>query len=249
MALVSSFNPHFGEEAPLVGAFGSGTIFFTHCNLHCDFCQNYDISHEGAGEEVSIGQLAGTMLILQNSGCHNINLVTPSHVVPQILSAVDMAIDGGLKIPLVYNSSGYDSVETLMLLEGVVDIYLVDFKFWQPRVAGVTCDAPDYPDVTRRAILEMYRQVGDLTMDENGIATRGLMVRHLLLPDGLAGTAEVMRFISNEVSKETYVNIMNQYRPRGEVSRVKEMSRPTAAGAYEKAIEIAKNAGLHRLER
>ena len=245
-AVVSSFNAHFGEEPPLVGAFGSGTIFFTHCNLKCNFCQNYDVSHEGAGEECGLGQLAGMMLILQNNGCHNINFVTPTHVVPQILSALDMAIDGGLKIPLVYNSSGYDKVETLELLEGVIDIYMPDFKFWDPAIAKQTCNAPDYPDVAAKAIVEMHRQVGDLQLDENGIATRGLLLRHLVMPSGIAGTGEVMSFIANHVSKNTYVNIMDQYRPCGKALHVKELARPISETEFKKAVEEAKNAGITR---
>lgn len=245
-AVVSSFNAHFGEEAPLVGAFGSGTIFFTHCNLKCNFCQNYDISHQGNGEACGLGQLAGMMLILQNNGCHNINFVTPTHVVPQILSALDMAIDGGLRIPLVYNSGGYDRVETLKLLEGVIDIYMPDFKFWDPVIAEQTCNAPDYPKVAAKAVVEMHRQVGDLQLDENGIATRGLLVRHLVMPSGIAGTGEVMSFIANHVSKNTYVNIMDQYRPCGKALHVKELATPVSATEFHKAVKEAKDAGISR---
>ncbi|MGD9824371.1 radical SAM protein [Desulfobacter sp.] len=245
-AVVSSFNAHFGEEAPLVGAFGSGTIFFTHCNLKCNFCQNYDISHQGNGEECGLGQLAGMMLILQNNGCHNINFVTPTHVVPQILSALDMAIDGGLRIPLVYNSGGYDKVETLKLLEGVIDIYMPDFKFWDPVIAGQTCNAPDYPKVAAKAVVEMHRQVGDLQLDENGIATRGVLVRHLVMPSGIAGTGEVMSFIANHVSRNTYVNIMDQYRPCGKARHVKGLENPVSVTEFNKAVEEAKNAGISR---
>jgi len=245
-AVVSSFNAHFGEEAPLVGAFGSGTIFFTHCNLKCNFCQNYDISHQGNGEECGLGQLAGMMLILQHNGCHNINFVTPTHVVPQILSALDMAIDGGLRIPLVYNSGGYDKVETLKLLEGVIDIYMPDFKFWDPAIAGQTCNAPDYPKVAAKAVVEMHRQVGDLQLDENGIATQGLLVRHLVMPSGIAGTGEVMSFIANHVSRNTYVNIMDQYRPCGKALHVKGLEKPVSATEFNKAVEKAKDAGISR---
>ncbi len=245
-AYVSSFNAHFGEETPLVGAFGSGTIFFTHCNLLCNFCQNYDISHEGNGTEYSLGQLAGTMLILQNNGCHNINFVTPSHVVPQILAALDMAIDGGLKIPLVFNSSGYDKVETLEILDGIIDIYMPDFKFWDPKIAELTCNAPDYPEVARKALKEMHRQVGDLQIDERGIATKGLLVRHLVMPNGTAGTEEVMRYIANEISKNTYVNIMDQYRPCGKSHHVEEISQSLSSAAFKYAMEQAKAAGITR---
>ena len=245
-AIVSSFNPHFGEEPPLVGAFGSGTIFFSHCNLKCNFCQNYDISHNGDGDECGLGQLAGMMLILQNNGCHNINLVTPTHVVPQILSALDMAIDGGLRIPLVYNSSGYDNVETLALLEGVVDIYMPDFKFWDPAVAEQTCNAPDYPEVAQKAVKEMYRQVGDLQVDENGIATRGLVLRHLVMPAGMAGTKAVMSFIAAQVSKNTYVNLMDQYRPCGKAHEVKGLETPVSETEFNQAVQEAKEAGISR---
>jgi len=245
-AIVSSFTPHFGEEPPLVGAFGSGTIFFSHCNLKCNFCQNYEISHDGDGDECGLGQLAGMMLILQNNGCHNINFVTPTHVVPQILSALDMAIDGGLKIPLVYNSSGYDKVETLELLEGVIDIYMPDFKFWDPEIAQQTCNAPDYPDVAVKAIVEMHRQVGDLQVDENGIATRGLVLRHLVMPAGMAGTKAVMSFIADHVSKNTYVNVMDQYRPCGKAHEVKGLEAPVSEAEFDKAVQEAKEAGISR---
>ena len=200
LAWVSSYSPHFGEEAPLVGNCGSGTIFFTHCNLRCLFCQNFDISHQGCGQEVSGEKLAAMMLDLQNQGCHNINFVTPSHVVPQILSAVEIAIQRGLHVPLVFNSGGYDRVATLKLLEGVFDIYMPDFKFWDPQIAEDACQARDYPEVARKALLEMHRQVGDLLLDEAGIARRGLVIRHLVLPDGLAGTREIMRFIAQRLS-------------------------------------------------
>nr|WP_319494953.1 radical SAM protein [uncultured Desulfobacter sp.] len=245
-AMVASFNPHFGEEPPLVGAFGSGTIFFSHCNLKCNFCQNYDISHNGDGDECGLGQLAGMMLILQNNGCHNINLVTPTHVVPQILSALDMAIDGGLRIPLVYNSSGYDKVETLKLLEGIVDIYMPDFKFWDPAVAQQTCNAPDYPEVAQKAVSEMYRQVGDLQVDENGIATRGLVLRHLVMPGGMAGTQAVMSFIADHISKNTYVNLMDQYRPCGKAHEVKGLETPVSETEFNQAVQEAKEAGISR---
>jgi len=248
-AKVSSYNPHFGEEAPLVGSHGSGTIFFTHCNLLCNFCQNYDISHEGRGSEVTASQLASTMLILQNNGCHNINLVTPTHVVPQILQALDIAIDGGLQIPLVYNTSGYDKVETLELLDGIIDIYMPDFKFWDPQVADLTCNAPDYPDSARLALAEMFRQVGDLTVDERGIATRGLLVRHLVLPSGMAGTRQVMEFIAQNISKDTYVNIMAQYRPCGKAHHVDSLSEPLPPVEYDKAVAETKAAGITRLDR
>jgi putative pyruvate formate lyase activating enzyme len=192
--VVSSYAPHFGEEDPLVGRHGSGTIFFTHCNLYCLFCQNYEISHGGEGEEVSVEDLAAAMFYLQKRGCHNINFVTPSHQVYQILAALPLAIEGGLNVPLVYNTGGYDALETLQLLDGVVDIYMPDFKFWDPKVAGDLCQAEDYPEIACQAVTEMHRQVGDLVVDEQGVARRGLLVRHLVLPDGLAGTRRTTGF-------------------------------------------------------
>jgi putative pyruvate formate lyase activating enzyme len=247
-AYVSSFNAHFGEEDPLVGTHGSGTIFFTHCNLLCIFCQNYDISHLGHGEQTSNENLAGMMLHLQKVGCHNINFVTPSHVVPQILSAVQIAVDNGLLVPLVYNTGGYDRVETLKLLEGVIDIYMPDFKFWNPEIAKTLCNAKDYPEVARKALIEMHRQVGDLVTDESGIARRGLLVRHLVLPHGLAGTREVMRFIANKISSNTYVNIMPQYRPCGRASEIKELSDYLSQKDYQAALQEAREEGIERLD-
>jgi putative pyruvate formate lyase activating enzyme len=247
-AWVSSYNAHFGEEDPLVGLHGSGTIFFTHCNLLCNFCQNYDISHEGYGREVASSKLSEIMLYLQGIGCHNINFVTPSHVVPQILSAISEAAAMGLKIPLVYNTGGYDRVETLRLLENVIDIYMPDFKFWDPKIAGITCDAGDYPDVARKALIEMHRQTGDLILDENGIAIHGILVRHLVLPYGLAGTRDIMRFIANNISKNTYVNIMPQYRPCGRASEVKELSVGLSRKDYELALKAALEEGITRLD-
>ncbi len=247
-AVVSSYDAHFGEEAPLVGSHGSGTIFFTHCNLMCLFCQNYDISHEGMGREVEDEQLANMMLSLQNKGCHNINFVTPSHVVPQILSALPVAIKGGLNVPLVYNSGGYDSVATLKILDGIFDIYMPDFKFWDPEVAKKTCDAPDYPEAARKALLEMHRQVGDLVVDKDGIARRGLLIRHLVLPEGWAGTREVMNFIASEISSNSYVNVMAQYRPCGRASEIKELSRHVNETEFGEAMEIARQEGILRLD-
>ena len=185
LSWVSSVSPHFGEEAPLVGNQGSGTIFFAHCNLLCLFCQNFDISHQGQGQEITAGELAGIMLSLQNQGCHNINFVTPSHVAPQILAAVEVAVPQGLNLPLVFNTGGYDRVTTLKLLEGVFDIYMPDFKFWDAQVAENSCQAADYPQVARKALVEMHRQVGDLLIDAAGIARRGLLIRHLVYPEDL----------------------------------------------------------------
>jgi putative pyruvate formate lyase activating enzyme len=248
-AFVSSYNPHFGEEAPLVGTGGSGTIFFTHCNLLCLFCQNYDISHEGFGEEVTSEQLAEIMLHLQDIGCHNINFVTPSHVVPQILSAVSFAAENGLNVPLVYNTGGYDSVETLKLLEGVFDIYMPDFKFWSPEIAEAACKAKDYPEIARNALIEMHKQVGDLVLDEYGIAMRGLLIRHLVLPDGLAGTREIMKFIAKDISSNSYVNIMAQYRPCGRAAEIEGLSARLKPVDFETAYQAAIEEGITRLDK
>jgi len=249
MARIASFCPHFGEEAPLVGANGSGTIFFTHCNLRCIFCQNFDISHEGAGQSVTPAQLAATMLHLQQTGCHNINLVTPSHVVPQILAALEIAAADGLHVPLVYNSSGYDFVTTLKLLDGIVDIYMPDFKFWDSEVARKACEAPDYPEIARLALLEMHRQVGNLECDADGIATRGLLIRHLVMPQGLAGTERIMKFIADQISVDSYVNIMSQYRPCGRAEEYAELAEYPDRADFNEAHKAARKAGLHRLDR
>jgi putative pyruvate formate lyase activating enzyme len=249
LASVSSFNAHFGEEAPLVGTQGSGTIFFTHCNLLCLFCQNFDISHQGIGQEVSTEQLAGIMLALQGQGSHNINFVTPSHVVPQLLAAVEAAVANGLNLPLVYNSGGYDRPETLELLEGVIDIYMPDFKFWDSEIARKTCNAPDYPEVARQALMEMHRQVGDLVLDKNGIARRGLLVRHLVMPGGMAGTRQVMRFIARNLSLRTYVNVMSQYRPCGRAEEVPGLEAPLSPAEYHRAVEEAVEEGITRLDQ
>ncbi|MCD4681970.1 MAG: radical SAM protein [Bacteroidales bacterium] len=246
-AVVASYAPHYGEEAPLVGRYGSGTIFLTHCNLLCNFCQNYDISHEGSGIEVSKSNLARMMLELQQMGCHNINFVTPSHVIPQILAALEIAIKNGLDIPLVYNTSGYDHVESLQLLNGIFDIYMPDFKFWDPKVAEETCNAPDYPDKVKVAIKEMHRQVGDLEIVD-GIAKKGLLVRHLVMPNDLADTKEIMHFLAENISLNTYVNIMPQYRPYGNVFDNTDLSRSITNEEYENAIEFAKMAGLSRFD-
>lgn len=248
-ALVSSYNAHFGEEAPLVGQNGSGTIFFTHCNLMCNFCQNYDISHEGYGRVITDEQLAQIMLQLQNIGCHNINFVTPSHVVAQILSALEIAVEKGLSIPLVYNTGGYDKIETLQLLDGVFDIYMPDFKFWDSDIAEKTCNTADYSKIAQKGFVEMHRQVGDLEIDESGIAQRGLLVRHLVLPNDLAGTKKVMRFLAREISPDTYVNIMSQYRPCGRAAEIKNLTRSISDKEYRQAIGAAKGEGITRLDR
>ena len=243
-AKVSSAMPHFGEEPPLVGSRGSGTVFFTNCNLLCNFCQNYDISHEGNGRETDDEELAGLMLRLQRMGCHNINFVTPSHVVPQIISALEIAIEKGLSIPLVYNTSAYDNVETLRLLNGIIDIYMPDFKFWDKAMAGKTCDADDYPEIARAALQEMQRQVGVLEMDKQGIALKGLLVRHLVMPESLDETRQILRFIARKISPQTYVNVMPQYRPCGRAGETPEINRRLYSEEYEESLEIAKEEGL-----
>lgn len=247
-AIVSSYGPHFGEEDPLVGQHGSGTIFFTHCNLYCIFCQNYEISHGGEGEEISTADLAAMMLYLQKKGCHNINFVTPSHQVAQILEALPLAIEGGLNAPLVYNTGGYDALEALQLLDGVIDIYMPDFKFWDPEVALEVCEAPDYPEIARQALKEMHRQVGDLVVDNTGVARRGLLVRHLVLPDNLAGTRDVMEFLAREISPHTYVNVMGQYRPCGRASEHPSLRKFLTDREHAEAQKQAREAGLTRLD-
>ena len=249
LSWVSSYSPHFGEEEPLVGTHGSGTIFFTHCNLLCLFCQNFDISHQGEGQEVTDNELAGIMLALQNQGCHNINFVTPSHVVPQILAAVEVAVEHGLNVPLVFNSGGYDRVATLKLLDGVFDIYMPDFKFWDSQVAENSCQAGDYPEVARKALAEMHRQVGDLQIDDAGIARRGVLIRHLVLPGGLAGTREVMRFIAQKISPASYVNVMSQYRPCGRAAEVNGLESQLSPQDYKNAVRAAKEEGITRLDQ
>ncbi|MFO7946794.1 MAG: radical SAM protein [Armatimonadota bacterium] len=247
MANVASAGPHYGEERPLVGSGGSGTIFFAGCNMGCVFCQNYDISHLARGRRRSPRELADMMLSLQKQGCHNINVVTPSHVVPQILQALPHAIDDGLKVPLVYNTGGYDAVETLELLDGVVDIYMPDAKYADAETAAILSDAPDYPEVMKAALAEMHRQVGDLTLDDRGIAVRGLLVRHLVLPDNLAGTRQVMEFIAS-LSKDTYVNIMDQYRPCYQADEYEGINRRLHSDEYDAAVQAVHDAGLHRLD-
>jgi len=221
LPVVSSVAPHFGEESVLVGAGGSGTIFFAGCNLGCIFCQNFDISHHRYGHQMAIEQLAQSMLELQNLGCSNINFVTPTHVIPAIAAALELARRDGLTIPTVYNSGGYDSVETLKLLEGFMDIYMPDMKYADPKVAQQLSSAPDYPQVNREAVREMHRQVGDLQIKKSlppnavigGLATCGLLIRHLVLPENLAGSFEIIDFLAKEISPKTAINVMDQYRP------------------------------------
>ncbi len=248
-AKVSSFGPHLGEEDPLRGWRGSGTIFFTRCNLHCQFCQNHDISQTDTGEEITAEELAAIMLDLQTRGCHNINLVSPSHVVPQILSALVIAAENGLRLPLVYNTGGYDSLAALQLLDGIVDIYMPDMKYAQAQTAQKYSKARDYPSRNQLAVKEMHRQVGDLQMDEHGLAMRGLLVRHLILPNGLAGTGEVLRFLAGEISLDTYVNLMDQYRPAHNAYLFPEISRPITSLEYQEALQMAREVGLRRLDQ
>jgi putative pyruvate formate lyase activating enzyme len=246
---VASHGPHFGEEEPLRGRRGSGTIFFSSCNLRCVYCQNYEISQLREGTVISPAELADMMLSLQDLGCHNINLVTPSHQVPQILEGLLLAAERGLSIPLVYNTSSYDDLETLRLLDGIVDIYLPDFKYADAAVALQYSKAPAYPDIAKAAIKEMHRQVGDLVIDEQGLAVRGVLVRHLVLPGGLAGTADVMRFLAEEISKDTYVNVMDQYRPCFEAYRHPPLDRRITREEFDDAVRLAKASGLHRLHQ
>jgi putative pyruvate formate lyase activating enzyme len=251
-AQVASASPHFGEEDVLRGRRGSGTIFFSYCNLRCVFCQNFDISWQGGGRELSAGEIAGIMLELERRGCHNINFVTPEHVVPQVLEAVLEAARRGLRLPLVYNTSAYDSLHSMELLDGVVDVYMPDLKFSDTATARRLVLAPDYPERARAAIRAMHRQVGDLVCDEDGVALRGLLVRHLIMPGGLAGTGEVMRFLAEEISPDTYVNVMDQYGPAGKVRQLRqryaEIDRRVTPREVAEAFELARAAGLWRLD-
>lgn len=247
-ARVASYHAHFGEEAPLVGRHGSGTIFMSSCNLLCSFCQNFEISHQREGVDVTPEQLAAMMVDLDKRGCHNINFVTPTHVVPQILEALPFAIEEGLRIPLVYNSGGYDSKETLTILDGIFDIYMPDFKFWRAEWADKYCQAPDYGEVAVAAIREMHRQVGDLVLEENGVATRGLLVRHLVMPNNTAGTEPIMAFLADKISPDTYVNVMDQYRPCGHAHKDAFINRRLTAREFREAIDTARHAGLKRLD-
>ncbi len=248
-AWVSSYNPHFGEEAPLVGTGGSGTIFFAWCNLRCQYCQNAEISQLGEGREVEPGELAAMMLRLQHMGCHNINFVSPTHIVPQILAGVLIAARAGLHLPLVYNTGGYDSIKTLRLLDGVFDIYMPDMKYADKSVAQRLSKVENYPSVNQAALAEMHRQVGDLRMDQHGVALQGLLVRHLVLPEGLAGTADIVRFLAEQVSIDTYINIMDQYRPCYKAQSYPELGRRITHEEYAGAVRLAEQAGLHRLDQ
>lgn len=245
---VSSSGPHFGEEKPLVGIHGSGTVFFGNCNLGCLFCQNYSISHLGEGVEISHERLADLMIILQDSGCHNINLVTPTHQSAAILRALLLARGKGLNLPIVYNCGGYESIETLRFLDGIIDIYMPDFKYADAKYSALYSDAKDYPERAKEAIREMHRQVGDLVMNSSGIAQRGLLLRHLVMPGGVAGTAEVVRFVAGEISKDTYINIMDQYHPCYKAFEHPPLDRRITNREYDEAIRLAKAAGLTRID-
>jgi len=244
---VSSYFPHHGEEDPISGNLGSGTIFFSRCNLRCVYCQNADISQRSAGSEVHPEEMAKMMLDLQSAGCHNINFVSPSHIVPQILAGVHLAAQSGLKIPLVYNTGGYDSPAMLSLLDGVVDIYMPDMKYGDELTAWKYSRVKNYPAVNQKALLEMQRQVGDLKLDEQGIAYRGLLVRHLVLPNGLAGSETILKFLAEKVSKRVYLNIMDQYHPAYKAGDYPELNRRIRPEEYQVVIAVARRLGLTRL--
>jgi putative pyruvate formate lyase activating enzyme len=245
---ISSYGPHFGEEKPLVGRFGSGTIFMGNCNLGCLFCQNYSISHLGEGTDISFDKLADMMLSLQKQGCHNINFVTPTHQMPMILRSLLIASEKGLNLPLVYNCGGYESLHAIGILDGVVDIYMPDFKYMDPAMSLKYSEAEDYPESAKAAIEEMHRQVGDLVTDQRGVALRGLLIRHLVLPEGIAGTARVVHFIADEISKNTYINIMDQYHPCFKAFDHPPLNRRLTQQEYADAIQTAIDAGLKRID-
>ncbi len=247
-AVVYSYGPHFGEEAPLTGTHGSGTVFFSWCNLRCIFCQNWEISQKGLGQEVDAEELAAMMLSLQEQGCHNINLVSPSHVVAQIIEAVHVAAQRGLRLPIVYNTGGYDSPEALALLDGIVDIYMPDMKYGDDAMARKYSIVRNYVSVNRAAVKEMYRQVGDLVLDEHGIAKRGLLIRHLVLPENIAGTEKVLEFIATQISPNTYVNLMDQYFPCYRAQEFPPLDRRITSDEYREALRTANRLGLRRLD-
>jgi putative pyruvate formate lyase activating enzyme len=246
-ALVASANPHFGEELPIRGWFGSGTIFFAGCNLRCVYCQNFDINHEPNGQALESEDLANLMLELQGQGCHNINFVSPSHQVPQMLGGILVAAQRGLRLPIVYNTSSYDDVDMLKLLDGVIDVYMPDFKYADTVIGRRLSKIPDYPARAQAALKEMHRQVGDLELDDEGLALRGVLVRHLVLPGGLAGTEEVLCFLATEISRETYVNIMDQYHPAAKAARHPILNRPVLSSEVAQARNLAHVWGLYRL--
>lgn len=242
--VISSVSPHHGEEPPLSGTKGSGTIFLTNCNLRCSYCQNYPISQLGNGAERTPGELACQMIWLQEQGCHNLNLVTPTHFMPQILKAFDIARERGFTLPIVYNTNGYESLEALRLLDGIVDVYLPDMRYSDDAVARTHSVAPYYPEINRAAIKEMFRQVGNVVLDEDGIATRGLIIRHLVLPNGLSGTDGVMKFLADDISKDVYISLMSQYFPAYKAHEIKELSRRITSDEYEEAYQIMQKHGL-----
>jgi len=248
-AKVYSAHAHFGEERPLVGRGGSGTIFFSNCNLLCQFCQNWEINHRGDGSYVSDEQIGRLMVDLQNTGCHNINFVTPTHIVPNIMNGLRAAIARGLRVPLVYNCGGYESLEVIKLLDGIVDIYLPDFKYTDRKMSEkYSSGAADYPEAAAAAIEEMHRQVGELVVDERGIALRGLIIRHLVLPQNIAGTDKFVAWVASKLTRSTYVNIMAQYRPEHNAHRYPELSRRISSAEYRQALDWARDAGLTRLD-
>ena len=248
LARVHSAGPHHGEENPLRGSNGSGTIFFSWCNLRCVFCQNWEISQRGVGRDTAPTELAEIMLALQRQGCHNINFVTPSHVVAQIIAAVHLAAQRGLQLPLVYNTGGYDSLEALALLDGIVDIYMPDMKYGDSALAHEYSHVRDYVEVNRAAVREMHRQVGDLQLDERGIARRGVLVRHLVMPENIAGTDEVLSFLAREISPDTYLNLMDQYRPCYRADEYPPLDRSVTREEYRAAVALARRLGFRRLE-
>lgn len=250
-ARVSSAFPHLGEEDCLRGWRGSGTIFFSGCNLRCVFCQNYEISQLGEGDEVDTQELAGLMLKLQTAGCHNINFVTPTHVVPQILEALLVAVEAGLRLPLVYNTGGYDNEAVIALLDGIIDIYMPDFKLWNKELCAKFLTARDYADAARNAIKLMHHQVGALHVDESGLALRGVLVRHLVMPNMLNETAQIMQWLATELSPDTFVNLMDQYRPEHKVlndPQYAAIARRITSAEFTRALTLARNAGLWRFD-
>ncbi len=248
LPMISSYAPHFGEEKPLVGVGGSGTIFMTHCNLRCLYCQNFEISQIGSGREYKLEELADCMLYLQGVGCHNINFVTPTHVLPQIVEALSLAVDKGLTIPLVYNCGGYESVDTLRLVNGIFDIYMPDIKYADAQIALELSRVDNYPETAKTAVQEMHRQVGDLVIDERGLAVRGLLVRHLVLPAGLSGSRQILDFIANKISRHTYINIMDQYHPCYKAFEHAQLSRTVEARELRQVFHAAHLHGLDRID-
>jgi putative pyruvate formate lyase activating enzyme len=248
-AVVFSAQPHFGEEMPIVGENGSGTIFFSNCNLRCVFCQNWPIAHEGRGKEVSDESLADMMLDLQRIGCHNVNLVTPTHVMPNILNATRIALQKGLRLPLFYNTSGYERLEMLKILDGIVDMYKPDMKYMDPeKAAKYSAGASDYPEVAKRAILEMHRQVGVLKVDRRGIGLRGVVIRHLVMPNRVADTEKFVRWVAETLPKNTYVNIMAQYRVEYRAFEYPEIARGITVQEFLEAMDRARFYGLTNLD-